>query len=110
MYKTTSITIYGTLRGNIWMPNAECTKEVQAVFTPDGGPFTEEWAGLRHALVRLTNDGDFRSCGLDNAVAIIERRSDRTGSIRRRTVYLRPDGENSDCFWQDKPETQSAAA
>ena len=66
MKQLLSIEIYGTIRGTIWMPAIECTKEVHCKFTPKQQPFTREWTGIRDALLHLTNDGDFQSCMLED--------------------------------------------
>lgn len=67
--KKFTVRITGELRGNIWMPNTECIKEFNVVFAPEAGrnPFQREWIDLREALLDITNDGDFRSCGIDHA-------------------------------------------
>lgn len=66
-----SITIYADIVGNIWMPMVECRKETKTVFTPEQQPFTHEWTGLRDALLRITNDGDFRSCLIEWGCMVI---------------------------------------
>lgn len=66
-----SITIYATLRGDIWMPYMECTKETVTKFTPKGIAFSRKWAGLRDALLHITNDGDFRDCKIDWGCMVI---------------------------------------
>lgn len=75
MKQLQSITISGTLRGTIWMPCAECTKDVSAKFTPKQQPFSHEWTGIRDALLRLTNDGDFQSCTLESVTMSVVWRS-----------------------------------
>lgn len=67
-----SITIYATLKGDIWMPYIECTKETVTTFTPKGTPFTRKWTGLRDALLHITNDGDFRDCKIDWSCIVIK--------------------------------------
>ena len=96
-YKTTRITISDILRGYIWMPNTECTKNVSEEYAHESAPFRLEWDGLRDALVRLTNDGDFRSCALDECWLTVTR-TNALGARRVRTWNVRPEGENADCF------------
>lgn len=60
-----SITFYTTVKGFIWMPMVECTKEKVTEFTPKGSSFTPKWEGLREALLYITNDGDFQNCEID---------------------------------------------
>jgi hypothetical protein len=48
--------IYGTLRGTIWMPATTCEKPVEYTLESDDT--------LRDAVLRITNDGDFRACDL----------------------------------------------
>jgi hypothetical protein len=62
--KLESIVLEGEVRGRIWMPAVECTKHFRETFTPEDRPFTGQWAGLRSALIRITDDGDFQSCGI----------------------------------------------
>jgi hypothetical protein len=97
--KYESITIYGEIRGNIWMPYAECTKEFSQTFTNPNQLKSNEWTGLRDAVCNITNDGDFRSAAIDWA--------------RIETVYidgskriviekeLKPTKLTEDCFYKD---------
>lgn len=66
-----SIKIYGTIAGNIWMPNEVFSKDFKKVFTPTNTPFTEAWEGLREAVTSITNDGDFRACGIVEAYTAV---------------------------------------
>ena len=77
----TKITLYGEIAGNIWMPAIECTKAFHLELTriprtssirtyPGIAPRSMEITCLRDALLHLTNDGDFQSCG---------EKGDRTG-------------------------------
>jgi hypothetical protein len=60
--KLTKVTLFGRVRGNIWMPRTECTKDFEQVYTPNDAPFSNKWNGIRSALLRIINDGDFQSC------------------------------------------------
>lgn len=54
-------TIRGHLVGNIWMPNAECWKDLAYDITGEDVRFTEPCT-LRDHVLRATNDGDFQHC------------------------------------------------
>lgn len=62
-----SIDIQGVLAGVIWMPSCHAWKHFNVKFTPEARPFSREWDGMRDALLHITNDGDFQSCGLAEA-------------------------------------------
>ncbi len=98
-----SITISGELRGNIWMPDCECTKDFTHTFAPKGrhNPFQKEWIDLREALLDITNDGDFQSCGIDYAyIETTWTETELNGRNRRVSVgkYLNPGKFISDLF------------
>ena len=57
-----SIQLSGRLQGTIWYPPITCTKDFKVTFTPENKPFTTKWAGIRAALLSITNDGDFQDC------------------------------------------------
>ena len=96
MKQLQSITISGTLRGDIWWPRAECTKDVSAEFTPKQQPFSHEWTGIRDALLHLTNDGDFESCTLESVIMSVVWRSGK--DIVTRHVGLPVGKETEDLY------------
>src|SRR5271169_1292286 len=95
-----TITLYGEVAGQIWMPAVECTKGFHLELTrisgysstrtyPGIAPARMEITCLRDALLHLTNDGDFQSCAITWAVLEVshyfeEPGSTRTAQIRRR--------------------------
>lgn len=88
MNAQTTITISGTLRGQIWMPAAETTKDFRETFTPDDRPFSRQWNGLRDALLYVTNDGDFQACDIEYAVISV--RCVKNGKIVTITSEIPP--------------------
>ena len=116
-YTTTSVRLIGTVRGNIWMPNTECTKDIDHTFRMGAdrhatGHWRGDWPGsVRDALLSefVTNDGDFQSCALEpGAVVIVTRVNPETGTRRVRTWELRANisdhrapGYIADCFTVD---------
>jgi hypothetical protein len=111
----TKITLYGEIAGTIWMPAVECSKEFHLELIriprtsgtrtyPGIAPRSMEITCLRDALLRLINDGDFRSCSIVWAKLQVlhtfgdESRGTRTVKVRTRTWELRGQGENADCF------------
>ena len=76
--KTEKFRIFGEVKGFIWMPSMECTKEFDKRFVrcnPDKRfVSSDEVSNLREALLKITNDGDFQSCSIDWAVLEIEKR------------------------------------
>lgn len=91
-----TITLAGTLRGTIWMPAVECTKEFAVKFSPEDRPFTRKWTGLADALDHVTNDGDFQNCQIENMVMVIEQ-SEGNKSFRR-VVEVYPTDITKDYF------------
>lgn len=65
------ITLNGTIRGYLWMPCIETTERFSESFTPENSPFTHEWAGMRDALLRITNNGNFRNASIEECTAVI---------------------------------------
>lgn len=94
--KTTGFRIYGEKRGFIWMPYAECTKDFDIQFSKEPGPFKVCAETLRDALLHITNDGDFQSCGIDWAVLEIERRKEHKTETYSYPLFGN-DG-NADCY------------
>jgi len=62
----------GTIKGNIWMPNIECTKDFNINFSKDNSlPFTTNFETLEDIKNHITNDGDFRSCEISEGELIV---------------------------------------
>ena len=115
MHKT--ITLYGEVAGTIWMPAVECTKEFRLELNriprhsttrtyPGIAPQSMEITCLRDALLHVTNDGDFQSCGITWAVLEVSHHFDEvdgthTVKIRRRVWELRGQGPDADCFREE---------
>jgi hypothetical protein len=93
----TTITISGELRGKIWMPAIECTKEFKQKFSRDNRPFSYRIDNLRDALLHITNDGDFQSCALDYAVLTVTKENPGH-TTRTRSVVLQGRDGNADCY------------
>jgi len=56
----------GEVKGNIWMPYCECTKEFNISFSRDDKkPFSRFFETLDDIKNHITNDGDFRSCEIE---------------------------------------------
>jgi hypothetical protein len=105
----TKIRMYGEVAGTIWMPVAECSKhfDVELVRIPrdsqtrvahsHGWPM--EITELRDALLTITNDGDFQSCGIVWATLEV---SHMKGS-KKITRYwdIRGEGYNADCMYKE---------
>ncbi len=111
----TTITIYGEVAGQIWMPAVECSKPFRLELTriprhsttrtyPGIAPRSMEITCLRDALLHVTNDGDFQSCAITWVVLEVshyfgdERRGAHTVKTRTRVWELRGKGLNADCF------------
>lgn len=106
MNTQTTIRLYGEVQGTIWRPHAECTKDfdVRLVRVPHDSKtrtaYVHGWpmeiACLRDALLHITNDGDFQSCGITYAVLEV---THTRGSRRVSRIWeMRGRGENADCF------------
>jgi hypothetical protein len=65
-------TISGYLVGQIWMPATECWKDVNYTFVRHeedrANPWQDAREDLREAMLHVTNDGDFQSCGVSHGV------------------------------------------
>jgi hypothetical protein len=110
----TQITLYGELAGDIWMPAVRCTKLFQLELIrlprhsksrtyPGIAPRSMEVTSLRDALLHVTNDGDFQSCGIVWAMLEVSHHfgnqtDSSTITTRVRVSELRGLGENEDCF------------
>ena len=111
----TRIKIYGEVSGEIWMPAVRCTKMFELDLIriardssprtyPGIAPRSMEITSLRDALLHLTNDGDFQSCGIAWGILEVSHSSrndtdtSSTVSTRTRVWTLRGIGQNADCF------------
>lgn len=96
----TTIRIYGEVKGTIWMPACECTKEFDNTYLYD--PNTPDIRQgnqidcLRDALLKITNDGDFQGCGIN--WAFMEIIKDNGISRKSRTFELFGNDGNKDCY------------
>jgi hypothetical protein len=121
-----TITLYGEVAGNIWMPAVERTKEFRLELKriprnsttcthPGIAPRSMEITCLRDALIHVTNDGDFQSCSITWAVLEVshyfgdETAGSRTSKTRTRVWELRGQGENADCFADSRFNRHSRA-
>ena len=110
-----TITLYGEVAGNIWMPAVECSKAFRLELNriprnsstrtyPGIAPRSMEITCLRDALLHLTNDGDFQSCAITWATLEVshyfgdEPAVTHTVRIRTRVWELRGQGQDADCF------------
>ena len=84
MQTTTQITIRGFLVGTIWMPAAECWKELDYDVTREDARFTEPGT-LRDHVLRATNDGDFQGCDIAQGELIVTRTTISGGTRITRT-------------------------
>lgn len=73
----TTYEIRGYIVGDIWMPCTECYKPIKLMFVRDEAdrpnPWVDAYETLRDALLKITNDGDFRSCQVADATLWITR-------------------------------------
>lgn len=113
----TRITLYGEVAGEIWIPAVRCRKSFELDLiriARDGANRTHpgiaarsmEVSSLRDALLHLTNDYDFKSCGI--AWGILEvshsfrnETDSSTIATRTRVWRLRGVGQNADCFCRE---------
>lgn len=97
----TEFTIRGYLVGTIWMPAAECYKNVSYTFVRNECERRSAWQDahetLRDALLQITNDGDFQSCAVADGVLTVTRQD---GSGGRKRSYSR-------CFPLDRFDSVS---
>ena len=98
-YKTTLIEVIGEIEGLIWMPETECTKEFHEKFSHnEHEPFKVHWTGLRDALLRITNDGDFQNAGIAQGCIKVTRTREDGKAQRVRYWELRGNAGNEDLF------------
>lgn len=84
----TSITLHGHIVGPIWMPAAECWKEV-SVSAADFERSTGEAPTARDLALRATQDGDFQHCKLtaDSYFLLTRTRRDGNHTMTVERVY-----------------------
>ena len=70
-YRTTSVRLYGTIQGPIWMPAVICEKHFDIQIGK--GPWQQEWTSLRDLLCDVTSDGDFQSASVTRMVLEVKR-------------------------------------
>ena len=100
----TEVSLTGTVVGAIWMPCAECTKDVR-LSENDFRYSDNSRPTLRDFALLATNDGDFRGCNLtaDSAFVFKRTRKTATGTVtRKRTIPVTAFRSLSDCV--DKRE------
>lgn len=101
MKQLEAVELYGTIRGQIWMPAVECTKEFELCLSPIHSAFRRDWNGLRDAFVHLTNDGDFQSCNISEiggkAIYRLENGDQLVKYLKINPVAK----EFADCFTED---------
>ena len=88
--------IYGEVKGHIWLPDIECTKEFNVRFSREQKPFGIQATRLRDALLHITRDGDFQSCAIDWAVLEIRNRREHKEEVFSYPLFGN-DG-NGDCY------------
>lgn len=84
------VELNGLVVGNIWMPNAECWKNV-SIGENDFRYSDGSRPTLRDMAERATNDGDFQSCNLTADSEFIFTRERVTSSgvvVRRRRMHV----------------------
>ena len=94
-----SIEINATVQGRIWMPAILCEMNVSETFKPaPSGPWSSDWTGLRDALLKVTNQGDFQSCWIVDATMVVTwfNKSNRTRIVKY--AELTPTKETDDLF------------
>ena len=86
----TEFRIDGYLVGKIWMPATECYKPLDYTFVRKENERRSPWQDahetLRDALLQITNDGDFQSCGVADGMLTVTRQD---GSGGRKRSYSR---------------------
>lgn len=109
--RATSVRIRCEVIGRIWMPYATYYKSVDETFTVclerDAEHSIHGFSdidALRDALLRITNDGDFRSCAISRGGALMDVTFTRGGRLITRSRFLVGTGENADLFTDELPE------
>jgi len=75
----TEVSLHGTIVGNIWMPCAECTKDV-SLSERDFRYSDNSRPTIRDFALRATNDGDFRGSNLTADSEFVFKRIRKTAS------------------------------
>jgi hypothetical protein len=87
-FRTTDITLYATIGGNIWMPNCHAMKHVEMGISRTGQPFSLDWPGTFRDLldsVSMREGGDFCHARFIEAHLRVTRRGEvGYGTITRR--------------------------
>lgn len=99
---TTSVSLFGTIVGQIWMPNAECSKVVKLAES-DFRYHDNSRPTLRDFALKATNDGDFQSCNLtaDSEITFERTRQTASGKVTRtRTIPVSQFPSIADCIDQ----------
>ncbi len=99
----TTVTVTGTIAGQIWMPAVTCGKTFKLTSQP--GPWGDfhysdgSRPTLREMILRATGDGDFQSCQVIDATVRFERVTQTlTGSkTRTRNMDIRQFPGVADC-------------
>ena len=78
------ITLSGTIAGYIWEPNTIGSTNFDRFYSTYDEPFTEEWNGLRSAVLDITNSGDFRSAYITYLHIVVEYID--TGVCKEKTI------------------------
>lgn len=66
MHRQITTKLHATVRGTIWMPAVECTKEITVNLTQERTRLTPNRGGsLRYMVNGVLSDGDFQSCAID---------------------------------------------
>ena len=78
------ITLSGTIAGYIWMPNTIGSTNFERIYTTYNLPYTEEWNGLRSAVLEITNSGDFRCAYITDLHIVVEYVN--TGVCKEKTI------------------------
>lgn len=84
MNKLLTVTLSGEAHGSLWM-GGDAWKEFSHTFSPDNGPFQQEWTGLKDALGRVVDleGGDFRGVPELRDVCITTRTHTKAGTVTR---------------------------
>lgn len=86
----TTYEIEGRLLGDIWMPSIAAHKHVKYTFIRKEAERSNSWVNahetLRDALLKVTNDGDFRWCRFDGYLTITRTRYVESGVYSHKRV------------------------
>lgn len=92
-FRTTDVTLFATIGGNIWLPDCYAMKHVEMGVSRTDQPFSLDWPGAFRDLldsVETREGGDFASCRFIEAHLRVTRRGEvGMGTVtRRRWVNL----------------------